>query len=102
VAKAFVDGMHICKSSGVLRIEEFRTSTVKTVAILSLWPSSVSTWLDMGELSRPLKKCGNSGFILRQAQDEVERFQWLGPHGELVEPWAASFFSILLAAFCIA
>jgi hypothetical protein len=45
---------------------------------------------------------GNSGFILRQDQDEVERFQWLGPHGELVEPWAASFFSILLAAFCIA
>jgi hypothetical protein len=27
----------------------------------------------------------------------VERFQRLGPHGELVEPWAASFFSILLA-----
>jgi hypothetical protein len=24
--------------------------------------------------------------ILRQAQDEVERFQGLGPHGELVEP----------------
>jgi hypothetical protein len=26
----------------------------------------------------------NSGFILRQAQDEVERFQRLNPHGEPV------------------
>jgi hypothetical protein len=36
------------------------------------------------------------GFILRQAQDEVACFQRLSPHGELVEPWATSFFSILL------
>jgi hypothetical protein len=34
--------------------------------------------------------------ILRQAQDEVEPFQRLKPHGELVEPWATSCFSILL------
>jgi hypothetical protein len=34
--------------------------------------------------------------ILRQAQDEGEPFQSLKPHGELVEPWATSFFSILL------
>ena len=54
------------------------------------------------------------GFILRQAQDEAstgswfetafglltmrcERFSNVKPHGELVEPWAASFFSSLRA-----
>jgi hypothetical protein len=36
--------------------------------------------------SRMLKKAEIPGFILRQAQDERERFQWLAPHGELVEP----------------
>jgi len=35
-----------------------------------------------------LKKAEIPGFILRQAQDEALRFQRLGPHGELVEPWA--------------
>ena len=38
---------------------------------------------------------------LRQAQDEastdeVECFQWIEPHGELVETWATSLFSSLL------
>jgi TIR domain len=33
-----------------------------------------------------------SGIILRQAQDQVERFQRFIPHGELVEPWATSLF----------
>jgi hypothetical protein len=42
------------------------------------------------------EKGGFLGLILRQAQDEAERFQWLGPHGELVEPWATPSFSILL------
>jgi hypothetical protein len=32
--------------------------------------------------------------ILRQAQDEMAPFK-AGPHGELVEPGAVSFFSIL-------
>jgi hypothetical protein len=45
---------------------------------------------------------GFSGFTLRQAQDEVaryrqaqdevERYRQFRPHGEPVEPWAASFF----------
>jgi hypothetical protein len=42
----------------------------------------------------------NLGFILRQGQDEVACFQRLTPHGELVEPWAASFFSSLLVLLC--
>jgi hypothetical protein len=41
---------------------------------------------DEKQPSRLLKKFG---FILRQAQDEVECFQRVNPHGELVEPWAA-------------
>ena len=49
--------------------------------------------------SRLLKKPESLGFILRQAQDEVECFQRVDPHGELVEPWAASFFSSLLDVF---
>jgi hypothetical protein len=44
------------------------------------------------------KKAEIPDFILRQAQDERERFQWLGRYGELVEPWAASFFSNLVVA----
>jgi hypothetical protein len=46
---------------------------------------------DRAEASRLLKKheilaSSFDRLILRQAQDEVEPFQWLKPHGELVEP----------------
>jgi hypothetical protein len=42
---------------------------------------------------RPMVRDG-----LRPPHHEVARFQRLSPHGEPVEPWAASFFRILLAA----
>jgi hypothetical protein len=46
---------------------------------------------DKTKSEQAAEKAGNLGFILRQAQDEVSSFQWLSPHGELVEPWVTSF-----------
>jgi hypothetical protein len=46
--------------------------------------------------SRSLK---NPDFLLHPltAQDEVLRYQWLGPHGKVVEPWAKA---LSLTRYC--
>jgi hypothetical protein len=55
---------------------------------------SYSGGLENSEASQAAeKKVGNPGFILRQAQDEAEQFQWLEPHGEPVEPWGKTLLS---------
>ncbi len=39
-----------------------------------------------------------SARALPAPKDEVEQYQQFKPHGEFAEPWAAWFFSVLLAA----